>query len=173
MIQRAEGSVQIPDYLVRLSRVQHYPNGLATMRGPIFVQRACRSLATACLIVGGRPLTASRARLSNSSSCIVDGLNNIAIRRPASGCWSLQRGRYFRLSWATPFKAKAAGRRQSASAPTKGRSVDVKKGNVRIPSSKPRVGNGEWLKKFGNGRADLTGLILSTVLLMTSVAPIG
>lgn len=30
-----------------------------------------------------------------------------------------------------------------------------------------------WLQNFGNGKADSTGLILSTVLLLTSAAPLG
>lgn len=36
------------------------------------------------------------------------------------------------------------------------------------------VGDGiGWLHEFGNGKTDLMGLVLSTVLLMTAVAPIG
>lgn len=30
-----------------------------------------------------------------------------------------------------------------------------------------------WLREFGNGNMDITGLVLSTVLLMTAVAPMG
>lgn len=31
----------------------------------------------------------------------------------------------------------------------------------------------EWLREFGNGKTDIAGLVLSTVLLMTAVAPLG
>lgn len=41
-----------------------------------------------------------------------------------------------------------------------------------------RTGGGEaggfgWLREFGNGNMDIAGLVLSTVLLMTAVAPMG
>lgn len=35
------------------------------------------------------------------------------------------------------------------------------------------AGGFEWLREFGNGKMDITGLVLSTVLLMTAAAPLG
>lgn len=35
------------------------------------------------------------------------------------------------------------------------------------------VGGFEWLREFGNGKMDIAGLVLSTVLLMTAAAPLG
>lgn len=35
------------------------------------------------------------------------------------------------------------------------------------------MGGFGWLREFGNGKMDITGLVLSTVLLMTAAAPLG
>lgn len=35
------------------------------------------------------------------------------------------------------------------------------------------IGGFGWLQEFGNGKMDIAGLVLSTVLLMTAATPLG
>lgn len=45
--------------------------------------------------------------------------------------------------------------------------------NGRTGAGGDEAGGFGWLREFGNGKMDITGLVLSTVLLMTAAAPLG
>lgn len=53
-----------------------------------------------------------------------------------------------------------------------GNSIAAAKEGV-VGEEEGETGGFGWLREFGNGKMDIAGLVLSTVLLMTAAAPLG